>query len=133
MAIKDNTSGWTFPVMSGTKDFLNLILSDQSFGMKKLILCFLALSGFLAILADQNPLAVFKIHSQATHEKPVNPLIYGNFIELGLARKIECLWVEKLYNASFKEVPPLKSYMYDWLGKSPDGNFLPKLCHRLNH
>ena len=105
--------------MTGSKDFLNLILSDKSFRMRKIILSFLALSGFLAILSAQNPMAVFKIHPLAIHEKPVNPLIYGNFIELGLARQIEGLWAEKLYNASFEEVPPLKSYLYDWLGKSP--------------
>ncbi|MCX6226839.1 MAG: hypothetical protein NTV01_19175, partial [Bacteroidia bacterium] len=87
--------------------------------MKKIILFFLVQSFFNAILTAQNPTAVYKIHPQPIHEKPVNPLIYGNFIELGLARQIEGLWAEKLYNASFEDVPPLKSYMYDWLGKSP--------------
>jgi hypothetical protein len=66
--------------------------------------------------------ASYKITSQQINEKPINPLIYGNFIELGLGRQIEGLWAEKLYNASFEEVPPSKANLWDWLGKSAADN-----------
>ncbi len=66
--------------------------------------------------------ASYKITSRQINERPVNPLIYGNFIELGLGRQIEGLWAEKLYNASFEEVPPLKANLWDWLGKTAADN-----------
>jgi hypothetical protein len=57
--------------------------------MNKITLCFLIHAGFLAVLSALNPTAIYRIFPQAIHEKPVSPLIYGNFIELGLARQIE--------------------------------------------
>ncbi len=66
--------------------------------------------------------ASYKITSRQINERPVNPLIYGNFIELGLGRQIEGLWAEKLYNASFEEVPPLKANLWDWFGKTAADN-----------
>jgi alpha-L-arabinofuranosidase len=88
--------------------------------MKRFIRWCLAFGCVIPGLHAQTPAAVYRILPEAMNERPVNPLIYGNFIELGLGRQIEGLWAEKLYNASFEEVPPLKENLYGWLGKSAE-------------
>ncbi len=88
--------------------------------MKRIALLCLIQAGLHLGLSAQNPSAFYQLLPLAVNEKPVSQLIYGNFIELGFARQIEGLWSEKLYNASFEEVPPLKEHMYGWLGRSPD-------------
>ena len=87
--------------------------------MKTFLIVCLIQAGLISILSAQNPVAVYKIYPEVNRSKPVNPLIYGNFVELGLARQIEGLWAEKLYNASFEDVPSLKPNLYDWLGRTP--------------
>ena len=88
--------------------------------MNKLVSVLLVQAGFSLGLIGQNPVVSFTCKPVLLTEKGVSPLIYGNFIELGLGRQIEGLWSEKLYNASFEEVVPLKRYMFDWLGKTPE-------------
>jgi alpha-N-arabinofuranosidase len=44
-------------------------------------------------------------------DKPVSPLLYGNFIEMGFGR-CENLWAEMLYNRSFEEDEP---FTPDWV------------------
>jgi len=91
--------------------------------MRRLLLLLLLQAGFLPMLHGQAPQALFKIHPQPENQKPSSPLIFGNFIELGFARQIEMLWAEKLYNASFEEVPPISENVYGWLGKGRDADF----------
>jgi alpha-L-arabinofuranosidase len=49
--------------------------------------------------------------------KPVSPLIYGNFIELGLGHQVDRMWAELLWNRSFEEIAPYKPYVWDWIGR----------------
>jgi len=51
--------------------------------------------------------------------KPVSPLIYGNFIELGLGHQVDRMWAELLWNRSFEEITPYKPYVWDWLSRTP--------------
>jgi alpha-L-arabinofuranosidase len=51
--------------------------------------------------------------------KPVSPLIYGNFIELGLGHQVDRMWAELLWNRSFEEMTPLKPYVWDWISRTP--------------
>jgi alpha-L-arabinofuranosidase len=87
--------------------------------MKKFLLSFLALWAVCSMAPAQKPAAAFRVTSQRVNEKPVNPLIYGNFIELGLGAQIEGLWAEKLYNASLEEVVPFKENLWEWIGRKP--------------
>ena len=50
-------------------------------------------------------------------EKPVSPLIYGNFIESGLGRQVDMMWAEMLFNRSFEKVSPLRAPVWDWLNR----------------
>jgi len=68
----------------------------------------------------QIPVGSYKIVSRVINNKPVSPLIYGNFIELGFGRQIEGMWSEKLFNASFEEITPYKSAMWSYLRRTPD-------------
>lgn len=88
--------------------------------MKIFILCFLVVVLSVSAIPAQVPRASYKVLPAVMQERPVNPLIYGNFLELGIGRQIEGLWAEKLYNASFEEVPPLKDNVYEWIAKSPN-------------
>ena len=87
--------------------------------MKKLILPCLLLLVSVSLLMAQNPVAAYRVHATNINERPVNPLIYGNFIELGLGAEINGLWSEKLFNASFEEVVPLKENLWEWIGRKP--------------
>ena len=49
--------------------------------------------------------------------KPASPLIYGNFIELGLGRQVDRMWGELLWNRSFEEIAPYTPYVWDWLSR----------------
>lgn len=60
------------------------------------------------------------IRADTLNAKPVSRFIYGNFIELGFGRQIEGLWNQKLYNASFEDIPPFKSPHWGWLSSTPD-------------
>ena len=51
--------------------------------------------------------------------KPVSPLIYGNFIELGLGHQVDRMWAELLWNRSFEEITSYKPYVWDWLSRTP--------------
>ena len=51
--------------------------------------------------------------------KPVSPLIYGNFIELGLAHQVDRMGAELLWNRSFEEITPYTPYVWDWLSRTP--------------
>jgi alpha-N-arabinofuranosidase len=72
-------------------------------------------------LFAQAPAARYKIYPDPVNAKPVSPLIYGNFIEMGFGRQIEGLWAEKLNNSSFEEVSPYKTTggLIKWIRKLP--------------
>jgi alpha-N-arabinofuranosidase len=53
-------------------------------------------------------------------EKPVNPMIYGNFIELGFGRQVEGMWAEMFFNRSFEEVPAYRPNHWGWLRRGPE-------------
>ena len=53
----------------------------------------------------------FTIKNIVTVDKPVSPILYGNFVEMGFGR-CENLWAEMLYNRSFEEDNP---YTPDWV------------------
>jgi alpha-L-arabinofuranosidase len=53
----------------------------------------------------------YTIINQVIVDKPVSPMLYGNFIELGFGRS-ENAWSEMLYNRSFEEEKP---YICDWV------------------
>jgi hypothetical protein len=73
--------------------------------MKKISLWFLVQPGFLAIIFEQNPTAVCKIYQKAIREMPVNPLIYLNFIELGLAHPAQVHRLAPTISKSLKRKP----------------------------
>jgi hypothetical protein len=53
-------------------------------------------------------------------EKPVSPLIYGNFVESGLGRQVEGMWAEMFFNRSFERVPPYTEAQRGAAGCTPD-------------
>ena len=61
----------------------------------------------------------YKVNPEVINHKPISPLIYGHFIELGFGRQIEGMWAEKLYNSSFEIVEPFKTSTWGWLRKTP--------------
>src|SRR5512133_2484084 len=89
--------------------------------MKKSILSFLGLSAILITgVTGQGQIASYKVIPEIINKKPVSPLIYGNFIELGFGKQPEGMWSEKLFNASFEEITPYKAAMWSYLRKDPD-------------
>lgn len=42
--------------------------------------------------------------------------ILGSFIESGFGRQVTGMWSEMIYNRSFREVPPYKQSVWDWIG-----------------
>lgn len=53
------------------------------------------------------PPVVFRIdRDRLLSTRPISRLIYGNFIELGLARQVDGMWSQLLYNRSFENLPP---------------------------
>ncbi len=54
-----------------------------------------------------------------TVAKPINPLIYGNFVESGLAHQVDAMWAEMLWNRSFEVIPPTTVYGWDWIERKP--------------
>jgi hypothetical protein len=87
---------------------------------KKLLLPVLL---FLVACNSYSQVLNYTIKNIITVDKPVSPLLYGNFIELGFGR-CENLWAEMLYNRSFEEDTPFtpgyveftrpKREMEDW-------------------
>jgi len=82
-----------------------------------LFLLFLFISG---CIHAQTGTTLF-IRADTLNPKPVSRLIYGNFIELGFARQIEGLWNQKLYNASFEDIPEHRNH-WEWINRSKKDN-----------
>ncbi|MBU0640298.1 MAG: hypothetical protein KKB50_15640 [Planctomycetes bacterium] len=53
-------------------------------------------------------------------ERPVSPLIYGNFIESGFGRQIEGMWAEMFFNRGFEAIPPYTEANYGSRGCGPE-------------
>jgi alpha-N-arabinofuranosidase len=64
------------------------------------------LASFEPQTSSSGQVPVFTIFPIPTVEKPVNPLIYGNFIEVGFGRQTDGMWSELLYNRSFEVFEP---------------------------
>jgi hypothetical protein len=60
------------------------------------------------------------ILNQPLADKPISPLLYGNFIELGFGQQIEGMWAEMLFNRSFEDWPKPANDQMGWLGHSLD-------------
>jgi alpha-N-arabinofuranosidase len=78
---------------------------------------FLAIS--LNVSAQKINAGKYKITPETLNPKPISPMIYGHFIELGFGRQIEGMWAEKLYNPSFEIVEPFKTATWGWLMRTP--------------
>lgn len=61
-----------------------------------------------------------RVRAEEINAKPVSPLIYGNFIEMGFGRQVEGLWSEMLFNRSFEPIPPYSATHWYWLHRGPD-------------
>ena len=78
--------------------------------MMAAVLC--AASWALAEPAERKspPPVVFRVDAhRLLSSRPISKLIYGNFIELGLARQADGMWGQMLYNRSFENLPPASS------------------------
>jgi alpha-L-arabinofuranosidase len=69
------------------------------------------------------PPVLVRVTARELAAKPVNPLIYGNFIESGFGRQVDGLRAEMLFNRSFERIPPFKG---KWL-TYPAGTDLTRL------
>ncbi len=68
--------------------------------------------------------ATIRVTREELVEKPVSPLIYGNFIESGFGRQVEGMWAEMLFNRSFEHVPPYTAAT--WGSHEQDPNRITK-------
>ena len=55
-----------------------------------------------------------KITPRVINEKPVSPLLCGNFIEFGYGLQTEAMWGEMLFNRSFEAFPPYRQINKMW-------------------
>lgn len=69
--------------------------------------------------AAEQPVRVTVTPEELVSE-PINPMIYGNFIESGFGRQVDGMWSEMLFNRSFEEVTPLKESVWGWLNRKPE-------------
>ena len=58
------------------------------------------------------------VTSQEMVQKPINPMIYGGFLEIGWGRQIDGIWSEMFYNRSFEKVPPYAEIMWYCLSRN---------------
>ena len=82
--------------------------------MKKLVL----FSSFLVLINVPHIEAQMPDHFVVTNEimveKPLSPLLYSNFIELGYGIQVEPMWGEMLWNRSFEAFVPYKGINIIW-------------------
>jgi len=86
------------------------------------LVIFIILAFSIITSSAQKSEGYYKVINKNINPKPISPLIYGNFIELGFGRQIDGMWSEKLFNASFEEIIPYKNSMWNYLRKSPEEN-----------
>ncbi|MBE0652362.1 MAG: hypothetical protein IH594_01110 [Bacteroidales bacterium] len=56
----------------------------------------------------------YRITAEEMTEKPISPLLYSNFIELGYGIQVEPMWSEMLWNRSFEKFVPYKGINITW-------------------
>lgn len=56
----------------------------------------------------------YVVTSEIMVEKPISPLLYSNFIELGYGIQVEPMWGEMLWNRSFEQFVPYKLINVLW-------------------
>lgn len=67
--------------------------------------------------------AIFHINpNNQISKRPINRLIYGSFIELGLGKAADGLWAQMLFNRSFENVPPLTEAAINEQGQDFNSN-----------
>lgn len=74
-------------------------------------------------MTQRNP-EPFSVHAdKLLSVRPISPLIYGNFIELGLGRQSDGMRAQMLFNSSFEDIPPFKPAFFDpgCLDHGPEG------------
>ncbi|MES2731182.1 MAG: hypothetical protein V4714_05515 [Bacteroidota bacterium] len=57
---------------------------------------------------------VFTVTTQEISTKPISPLLYGNFIELGYGVQVEPMWGEMFFNRSFEKFPRYHDINKHW-------------------
>ncbi|MCX6887744.1 MAG: hypothetical protein NTX27_22220 [Verrucomicrobia bacterium] len=79
-----------------------------------------ALGLTLASVVASEP-ARFTVTTNLLAPKPVSPLLYGNFIELGYGVQVEPMMAQMLFNRSFEPFTPYKTISIEWfdLWKKP--------------
>jgi len=85
----------------------------------KYIVLIVCLSGWQFLNAQ--PSDRFIVTSEVMVDKPISPLLYSNFIELGYGIQVEPMWGEMLWNRSFEKFIPYKGINVTWydLWKDP--------------
>ncbi|MGD8777366.1 MAG: hypothetical protein PVH88_00210 [Ignavibacteria bacterium] len=73
------------------------------------ILCLLNIYRLYAQETDN-----FVVTNEIGVEKPISPLLYSNFIELGYGIQVESIWGEMLWNRSFEKFVPYKKINISW-------------------
>ena len=56
----------------------------------------------------------FTVTDKIMADKPISPLLYSNFIELGYGIQVEPMWAEMLWNRSFEKFIPYKHINKVW-------------------
>ncbi len=77
----------------------------------KIAIYFLVLS--VCIACEQNTDS-FQVTPEIMVKKPISPLLYSNFIELGYGIQVESMWGEMLFNRSFESFSPYKEINKVW-------------------
>lgn len=75
---------------------------------KSFITAHLILLNFVAAgKQNSNEKHIYKLTTNEIANKPISPLLYGNFIELGYGIQVEPMWSEMFFNRSFE---PFETY-----------------------
>lgn len=56
----------------------------------------------------------YKVTLEEISKRPISPLLYGNFIELGYGCQADVMWSEMLFNRSFESFYPYRSINKAW-------------------
>ncbi len=65
-------------------------------------------------IAFSQGVSCYKITNVEISKKPISPLLYGNFIELGYGCQADVMWSEMFFNRSFESFYPYRSINKDW-------------------
>ena len=68
----------------------------------------------LALAANATEPARFTVTTNLLAPKPISPLLYGNFIELGYGVQVEPMMAQMFFNRSFEPFLPYKAISVEW-------------------